>query len=55
MILQPDVNHPENVDLEPTDSEIEKFIETNSPCQEEIMQQNYNRPTDKYYRNSMAL
>ena len=39
MIHQSEFNHPENVDLEFPEAQIEKDVETNSPYQEEVIKQ----------------
>ena len=44
---QPEINHPENRDLEFPECQ---DIETNSPYQEEIIEQEYNRPTKNSIR-----
>ena len=46
-IHHPEVNHPENVELEFPEGQIEKDIETNSPYQKELNELEY-RPTEKH-------
>ena len=47
---QPEINHPENIDLEFPESQVEHEIETNSPYQEEITEQAYSRPKENIIR-----
>ena len=51
MLYQPEVNYPDNVDLELPEGYTEKDIETNSPNQE-VTEQEYNRSTEKHYKDN---
>ena len=52
MIHQPEVKHPENVDLEFSEGHTERDIETNYPNQNEVIKKEYNRPTDKHFKDN---
>ena len=55
MIHQPQINHPKNVDFAFSEGQVEEHIKTNSPYQEEIIEEEYNRPTDNHYNNNSEL
>ena len=55
MIHQSEANYCDNGELEFPEGQIEKDIDTNSPYQEEIIEQKYNRQADKYYRDNQEL
>ena len=48
---QPEANHPENVDFESPEGQIEKDIEKHLPIKEEIIDEEYNRLTNKHFRD----
>ena len=50
MTHQHEINYPENVEF--SGGQIEKYIDTNYPFEEEVLQNEYNRPTEKYYRDN---
>ena len=50
MIHQPEIKYLENVEF--SEGHIEKDIETDSPYQEEILEQEYNRPRVKHYKDN---
>ena len=43
----PETNHPENIDLEFPENQVEQDIETNFPYEEGIVEQEYNRSKEK--------
>ena len=47
VIQQPEINHPENIDLEFPEGQYAQDIETNSLYQEQMTKQEYHRPTEK--------
>ena len=55
MSQQPEINYPENINLEFPEGKVEQDKETNPPYQEEIFEQEYNRPTEKHYKESLEL
>ena len=55
MSQQPEIDHPENTDLEFPESQVERYIETNRPYQEDIMEQECSSPAEKHYKESPEL
>ena len=47
MNQQPEISHPENIDLDFQEVQAEQDIVTHFSYQEEIIEQKYNRPTEK--------
>ena len=47
MIHQSEVSHSENIEMDFPEGQFDKEIETNSPYEEEVFEQEYNRPTEK--------
>ena len=47
---KPEINHPVNIDLKFPEGQVKQDIETNSPYQEEIIKQEYIRPTENIIR-----
>ena len=52
---QPKINHPKNINLEFQEGQVEQNIGTNYPYQEETIEQEYNRSTEKHYKDSPEL
>ena len=55
MSLQPEINHPENIDLEFPEGQVEQDTGSSVPHQEGIIEQEYNRPKEKAYKDSPEL
>ena len=48
---QPEINQPENIDLEFLEGQVEHDIEMDSPYQEGIIEQQHKRPAEKHYKD----
>ena len=55
MSQQPEINHPLDIDLELSEGHVEQDIETNSFYEEDIINQEYNRESEKHYKDSPTL
>ena len=55
MTQQPDVSYPKNIEIMFPEGQYDKEIGSNSPHQEEAIEQECNRPTEKHYSGSPGL
>ena len=52
MIHWPEVSYPKNIEMDFSEGQFHKEIETNSPYQEKVVEQEFNRQTEKYHRDN---